>query len=166
MEYDYIIRDYMNCDIGTINIIDGNSIVDIKILHPDKVVQVTFADGTVIKTICHESDVFDLNKSLYIAISKKKYNGTFTPEGIEYMAHILSMERYYVGIVNKALKEFNKKTKDNIKRQLEDDAKRISEEKKKAKLAMYKQRRREKAVEREINIQKEAYLRAMKELNE
>ena len=31
---------------------------------------------------------------------------------------------------------------------------------------MYKQRRRERAVEREINIQKEAYLRAMKELNE
>lgn len=140
-------------------------IASIKIIVPNKVVEVYFADNQKEKMVCHEKDVFDLRSCLFIAMAKHLYKKTLTYEGIEFKAKELTYEKEAVKIVDSALKEFCRS--EAFIRAEEERIKKAEEisKKKKAKLIAYKQKRRAKkeAVERErlIEIQKEAYIRAM-----
>lgn len=130
---------------------------------PDKVMAVYFADGQSEKMVCREPDVFDLHRCLYLAIAKHLYKKEYTTEGIEYKASELSMQKKYVKIVENAIKAHNKMLKEQEKSErLELEriaAKNRRLQKKQEKRAKTKEVKLEEAIE----MQKEAYLRAIKE---
>lgn len=130
-------------------------IKDVNIIVPDKVVEVTFADGTKEKSVCREPDTFSLESAISICISKKVMGGSSA----------------YNNVVKRGMKVYEDKQKRETAKKVEQE--RI--EKKRAKRLAYKERRavkraeeekQRKAKEREeqIAIQTEAYLRAMKEI--
>lgn len=125
-------------------------IADINILVPNKVVEVTFTDGTKTKSVCREPDVFSLETAISICISKKLMGGSS-----EYNKCIKNALRFY---------------NDKLKREEKEKQEQEYIAKKKAKRAEYKKRRAEKKEqaekERLIEIQKEAYVRAMKEVTD
>ena len=51
-------------------------VADVNIIVPDKVVEVTFLDGTKEKCVCREPDVFSLEQAIGICISKKVMGGS------------------------------------------------------------------------------------------
>lgn len=127
-------------------------IADVNIIVPDKVVEVTFTDGTIEKSVCKESDTFSLETAISICISKKIMGGS--------------------GAYNNAVKHGMKVYEDKLKKEATEKAEQERIEKKRAKRLAYKERRaakraaeeaKRKAQEKEeqIEIQKEAYLRAM-----
>lgn len=87
------------------------NIVDINVIVPNKVVEITFGDGKKEKMVCHKDDKFDLRKCCFIAIAKHLYKEEFTFEGIEYMAERLMYQKKYVKIVKDALRNYRKKKK-------------------------------------------------------
>lgn len=145
-------------------------ISDIDIIVPNKVVEVTFADGLKEKMVCHEDDTFNLRNCMFIAIAKHLYKQDYTFEGIEWKAFELTHLKKYVKIVDSALKAFDKKQKDIAKAEENRKAELESIERKRVKKQAYKERRaakREKAEkEKQIEIQKEAYIQAMKAMEE
>lgn len=126
----------------------GRRIQDVNILVPDKVVEVTFADGTKEKSVCREPDVFSLEIAIAICISKKVMGGSST----------------YNNAVKRGVKVYGDKLKEAEKAKAEEE--RIA--KKRAKRLKYKKNKeaKRKAQEREekIEIQKEAYKRAIEEM--
>lgn len=127
-------------------------IKDINIIVSNKVVEVTFADGTKEKSVCREPDTFSLESAISICISKKIMGGS--------------------SAYNNAVKRGMKVYEDKQKREATEKAEQERIEKKRAKRLAYKERRavkraeeekQRKAREREeqIAIQTEAYLRAM-----
>lgn len=127
-------------------------IVDVNPIVPNKVVEVTFADGTKEKSVCREPDVFSMESAISICISKKIIGGSSA----------------YNNTVKRGMKVYEDKQKKEAAEKIEQE--RI--EKKRAKRLAYKKRmavkraeeeNQRKAREREeqIEIQKEAYLRAM-----
>lgn len=122
-------------------------VTDVNILVPNKVVEVTFLDGTKEKSVCREPDVFSLETAISICISKKIMGGS--------------------SAYNNAVKRGMKVYKDKLKKEAAEKSKQESIEAKRKKRLAYKERRDarrvEEAKERQIEIQKEAYLRAMKE---
>lgn len=140
--------------IGDFNM-EKCSVVDVNIIVPNKVVEVTFADGTKEKSVCREPDTFSLESAISICISKKIMGGS--------------------SAYNNAVKRGMKVYEDKQKREATEKAEQERIEKKRAKRLAYKERRavkraeeekQRKAKEREeqIAIQMEAYLRAMKEI--
>lgn len=120
-------------------------IKDVKIIVENKVVEVLFADGDKQKSVCREPDVFSLETAISICITK----------------HVLGGSNLYNKAVRNGLKYYENKLK---KAEAEEKEKeRI--EKRKAKLAAHKKRRAEKRKEEQIETQKEAYLRAMRDFN-
>ena len=117
--------------------ITNAKISDVKILSPDKVVQVIFADGTSEKAICDKSDKFSLETGITVCIAKKLLGGT----------------KEYNKTVRNALKAMERKEKDRKDR--EERNKRIE---------LKRQKEVEKRRERKIKIQEEAYYRAMKRI--
>lgn len=112
---------------------------------PNKVVEVTFIDGDKQKAVCQEPDVFSLEQAISICLTKHLLGGT--------------------GVYNKAVKNGmkvydNKLKADNTTKAEED---RIA--KRRAKKMAYMKRRAEKRREEQIEIQKEAYVRAMREVS-
>ena len=143
------IEKILACREKDIKIVDVNPIV------PNKVVEVTFADGTKEKSVCREPDTFSLESAISICISKKVMGGS--------------------SAYNNAVKRGMKVYEDKQKREATEKAEQERIEKKRAKRLAYKERRavkraeeekQRKAKEREeqIAIQMEAYLRAMKEI--
>lgn len=120
-------------------------VVDVNPIVQNKVIEVTFADGTKEKSVCREPDVFSLESAISICISKKIMGGSSA----------------YNNAVKRGMKVYEKKLE--FERHQKEEQERI--EKKRAKRLAYKERRAtEKAnaeKERQIEIQKEAYLRAM-----
>jgi len=120
-------------------------IKEVNILVPNKVVEVTFVDGDKQKAVCQEPDVFNLEQAVSICLTKHLLGGT--------------------GAYNKAVKngikvyEENQREKWRIKAEEERIARR------RAKKAAYMKRRAEKRREEQIEIQKEAYVRAMREVS-
>ena len=116
-------------------------------------VKVTFDGGSTQKAICSEDDVFNLEYGITICLLKQFLEALGSANA----------SRDYNNMVRDVLKQYEK----------QEDAKLVEEEKKaqieyrRAKRAEKKRRRAErKAVaerERQIEIQKEAYLRAMQE---
>lgn len=143
-----IILDEINNDIykefknmmGDLNM-EKYSVVDVNIIVPDKVVEVTFADGTKEKSVCREPDTFSLESAISICISKKIMGGSSA----------------YNNAVKRGMKVYEKKLE--FEKHQKEEQERI--EKKRAKRLAYKERRADKKREEQIAIQTEAYLRAM-----
>lgn len=141
-------------------------ITDINIIVPNKVVEVTFADGKKEKMICSEKDTFNLRNCLFIAIAKHLYKKEYTLEGIEWKAFELTHLKKYVKIVDSALKAYDKKQKEIAKLEEKRKAEQELIKRKRAKRQAYKERRaakrKQEEMDKQIAIQKEAYLQAMK----
>ena len=131
-------------------------IKDVNIIVPNKVVEVTFSDGTKEKSVCREPDTFSLESAISICISKKIMGGS--------------------SVYNNAVKREMKVYDAKLEKEADEKAEQERIEKKRAKRLAYKKRRavkraeeekQRKAREREeqIEIQKEAYLRAIKEID-
>ena len=124
----------------------GNAIVNIIEIVPNKVVKVVFCDGTIEKVVCDEDDTFSLEMAITICMAKKLYGGT--------------------AAYNKAVRDGMKIYKEKLewKQKTKEYQERIA--KKKQKRKEYLARREARRREEQIEIQKEAYIRAMKELND
>lgn len=119
-------------------------IKDYKVIN-DKVVIVTFVDGTTEKAVCDPEDTFDIERAIEICICKKMFGGT----------------KAYNDAIRKALKQINEI--DKKRKEDEELAKLIARKKEKA--ANRKKLRQEKTRKEMIDIQAEAYLKAMKMYN-
>ena len=119
------------------------TITDVDIIKPDKVVKVYFVDGTNMKMVCHEEDTFDLRRCLFIAIAKKLYKDRYTCEGIEHKATELSYLKSVTKVVDKALKDFDRKQEAIAKLKKNAEEEKKSRAKKKAKHDAYLKRRDE-----------------------
>lgn len=122
----------------------SREIVDVNIIVPNKVVEVTFLDGDKQKAVCQEPDVFSLEQAISICLTKHLLGGT--------------------GAYNKIIKNGVKVYKENQEemRRVKAEEERIA--KRRAKKAAYMKRRAERRREEQIEIQKEAYVRAMREV--
>lgn len=142
-----ILRDAYNALIRSQPLIYASSsrmsrrIVDINILVPNKVVEVTFMDGDKQKAVCQEPDVFSLEQAISICLTK----------------HLLGGSGAYNKAVKNGIKVYQDKQKDEVAAKAEEE--RIA--KRRAKKAAYMKRKAEKKREEQIEIQKEAYVRAM-----
>lgn len=123
----------------------NTEITNVKIIVPNKVVAVTFADGTKEKAVCREPDVFSLETAIAICISKKIMGGS--------------------SAYNNAVKRGVKVYEDKLRREAADKAEQERIDKRREKRLAYKERRaaerEQNEKERQIEIQKEAYIRAM-----
>lgn len=138
-------------------------IKQIKVIVPNKVVEVLFTDGLKEKMVCHEDDTFDLRNCLFIAIAKHLYKSEYTLEGIEHKSNELKYMKKYVKIVDSALKKYNKGKEAALKAKKEKENAEALAARKKAKLAKYKAKRKEKYRQERIAEMKEAYVAALKE---
>lgn len=121
----------------------SREIVRVNEIVKDKVVEVEFADGDIQKSVCREPDVFSMDMAITICICK----------------HLIGGTKVFNDAVKKGMKVYEYCLKEK-KRQQEE---RERSERRKAKKIERKQRRRAAAREEQIEIQKEAYLRAMRE---
>lgn len=128
-------------------------IKDFEISKSGRGVKVNFTDGTYKKTYALESDKFNLRRALFIAIAKK-IESNFKYKDIEEVADAISIIKTYIYVVDDAIERYEK----------EKESKRIIANRKAKKIA-YKERREARVREELIEIQKEAYLRAMREAN-
>ena len=117
-------------------------------MYNDRVVKVTFDDGSFTKSVCQENDIFDLDVGITVCLMKKmldsgKGDGT----------------RIYNDIIRDAHKLIEDKENEKIEKQLEKE----NQKKKARKAQMKKQAKKLKAKEEAIDIQKQAYIRALKE---
>ena len=128
-------------------------IEDFEISKSGRGVKVMFSDGTYKKTYASEYDKFDLRRALFIALAKK-FEKYFKYKDIEDVANAISIIKKYIVIVDDAMNRY--------------EAKRESERiiaNRRAKKINYKKRKKAREREELIEIQKEAYLRAMREIN-
>lgn len=102
---------------------DSNDFLDIKEHVPNKVYTFTFADKTKIKTICSDEDVFDLEYAFYLALSKKLFSKELTFEGILRMVDEIRCQKYYVNLVKKGIKLFNKMQEEERKKKEQEEIK-------------------------------------------
>lgn len=131
-------------------------IKEFKIIN-NKVIEVLFYDDKKVKVVCHEDDVFDLRRGLFLAMAKHQLKETHTMEGIEHEATQFSYLKGYNRIVDDAIKEHNKKAKEEAKqKQIEEEQKRVRENKKR-KHTEYLKRREEKRRRKEMKNKTEEY---------
>lgn len=132
-KYINVVRDVIRADIK-----------DVEIIVPNKVVQVTFADGKKEKAICQEPDVFELEEAIGLCIAKYLCGGS---------------SRYY-----KNIRSGIKVYKNKIKKEEEENALKELIKRKREKRLEYKKRKEEKKKKESIDIQTEAYIKAVKKL--
>lgn len=120
-------------------------IADYKVIN-DKVVIVTFKDGSTEKSVCHGDDVFDLERAIELCICKKKFGGN---------------KNYYAAI-RKALKQV--RDIDTKKKKDAEEKERIAN--RKAKYAERKAKRMAKKRKAQIDLQTESFVAAMMKYNE
>lgn len=128
----------------------------------DKVMKVLFYDGKTVKVVCHEDDVFDIKRGLFLAMAKHQLKDTHTIEGIEHEATQFSYLKGYNKIVDDAIKAHDKKLKELKKQKQQEEEKLRIKENKKRKHAEYLKRREEKR----INTQAQAVLRGLQMYDE
>lgn len=119
-------------------------IADVNIIVPNKVVEVTFMDGDKQKAVCQEPDVFSLEQAISICLTK----------------HLLGGSGAYNKAVKNGIKVYEEKKRAEWMAKAEE--KRIAN--RRAKKAAYMKRKADKKKEEQIEIQKEAYVRALKEV--
>lgn len=134
-------------------------IKDYQILCPGKVVRVDFTDNTSEKMVLKDPDVFDIRRCLFIAIAKHLYKDTYTPEGIEHKATLLSYEKKYAKIVDSAIKNHEKKEKEKLLKLQKEKEEKERIKRKRAKNLKRREQLRKKRIEEQINIQKEVIIR-------
>lgn len=139
------------------NVINWYKIKDFDIIN-DKVMKVLFYDGKTVKVVCHEDDVFDVRRGLFLAMAKHQLKDTHTIEGIEHEATQFSYLKGYNKIVDDAIKAHDKKLKELEKQKQQEEERLRTKENKKRKHAEYLKRREEKR----INLQAQAVLRGLK----
>lgn len=120
-------------------------IIDVEMVVKDKVVEVTFDNGDKQKSVCREPDVFSLEMAISICITKHLLGGSGP-----YNQAVRAGLRYYEDKLRKEKAEAEEK--ERIK-------------KREAKLVAWKNRCKEKRKEAQIEMQKEAYLRALRDFN-
>ena len=135
-----------------VRLLDINTIEDINVIVPDKVVEITFGNDQTEKMVCHEDDTFDLRKCCFIAIAKHLYKKEYTQEGIEYMATQLTYQKKYVKIVDKALKDYWKKEEEKEKKIRDEREREKIQERQREKRCRYKERRTQRYKEAMIDL--------------
>lgn len=90
---------------------------------PNKVYKFIFNDKTEIKTICDESDTFDLEYAFFLALAKKLYSNKLTFDGVIAKVQELQYSKYYCKLVKKGIKLFFKQKEEENKKQLEKEQK-------------------------------------------
>ena len=155
--------------------IDKSGVCSINIIVPNRVVEVAFNDYfyTKVKTVCDKNDIFSLERALYIAYAKYRYNDMYTSEGIEKIADEFKYEKIYVSKVKNALKVYECQQKLAALNKEEEEIKYRQKQKRHERNERRRARRAEEATKKEeerrneqIAIQKEAYLQAMMEFEE
>ncbi len=131
-----------------------SAIEDVQVLN-DRVIMVKFSDGTTEKAVLDESDTFSVEQGIAICLTKKLLS---------------TLTRGNGGSVYNKLVEYGVKTYEAIEAHKAEVAKEKAEKAAKVKRDAEKaQRKKERKAaeqrEADIEIQKEAYLRAMRELN-
>lgn len=116
------------------------TIVDYKIIN-NTVVIVTFSDGTTEKAVCDENDTFDFEKAIEICVCKKKFGGS----------------KEYNNAIKKALRQVH--SIDDKKKKESEEQERIAH--RKAKYAERQAKRKAKRRQEQVNIQSEAFFKAM-----
>lgn len=109
--------------------------------------------------VLKDPDVFDIHRCLFIAIAKHLYKDTYTSEGIEYIATLLSYEKKYVKMVNNAIKDHEKKEKEKLLKLQKEKEEKERIERKRAKNLKRREQLRKRRIEEQIIIQKEAIIR-------
>lgn len=139
---------------------------------PGRVVKVTYYYKKY-EMVCDPRDEFSMEKVLYLAIAKEMYGHTLTPEGIEKKAEELKYEKVYVKKVEQAMKmlaAMKELGKENAEYEALLEARRQKRwERKQRQMDRRAEKKRiqeEKEREEKIQIQTEAYLRAMKAAKE
>ena len=117
-------------------------------MYNDRVVKVTFDDGSFTKSVCQENDIFDLDVGITVCLMKKMLD-TGKGDGT----------RIYNDIIRGAHKLINDKENEKIEKQMEKE----KQKKKAHKAVMKKQAKKMKAKEEAIDIQKQAFVRALQE---
>ena len=120
------------------------NILDINVIVPGKVVEITFCDMLKEKMVCHEDDTFDLRKCCFIAIAKHLYKKEYTQEGIEYMATQLTYQKKYAKIVDKVLKDYKRKEEEKADRIRKEEEEKIIHARQSLKRRKQKERRAQK----------------------
>ena len=128
------------------------NILDINVIVPGKVVEITFCDMLKEKMVCHEDDTFDLRKCCFIAIAKHLYKKEYTQEGIEYMATQLTYQKKYVKIVDKALKDYTRKEEEKAEKIRREEEEKIIRERQSLKRRKQKERRAQRHREALIDV--------------
>jgi len=123
---------------------DKMKITDVRIIVPGKVVEVKFADGLKEKVVCQVPDIFSLESAISICIAKHASGG----------------HKAY----HKAIKDAFKVYDEKLKKEAADAVLKEKIKERKAKKIAQKEKRKQKADEHQIKIQKEAYVRAMREM--
>ena len=115
-------------------------------VYNDRVVKITFEDGSFTKAVCSENDIFDVDVGITICIMKKMLG----KDG----------NKIYNNMIREAHQIMNDQENEKIKEQMERE-----EASKKRKAAEMKRKAKKlKAKEEAIDIQKLAYIRAMQEM--
>ena len=135
-------------------------IIDINVIVPGKVVEITFLDGHKEKMVRHPDDLYDLRKCCFIGIAKHLYRDIYTQEGIEWMATQLSYQKRYVKIVDQALKRYHA---DIMKKQKDE---KLEKEKQEIRIRQMKKRekQREKRRQRRYDAIVEDTLRIIRDI--
>lgn len=141
-------------------------IKDYVIVVPGKVVEVLFEEGNTEKMVCQEEDVFDIRRCLFIALAKHMYKKEYTFKGIEYKANEMMYIKRYVKMIDDVIKKHHKGELDAQKKKQQEQEEKERIARRRAKRYAYKERRKHKEEEHLVELQKEAYLRAMREYNE
>ena len=118
-------------------------IVKIEVLVPNKVLRFTFKNGTQIKTICNDEDVFDFDFAIYLAYSKLINSDKFTKEGVEYKAHEMKYQKRWVKKVKEAKKLFREQETERIKKEKEEKERAAARKRQAEKKARKKKERKE-----------------------
>ena len=139
---------YYKYDPSWLNInsfqIPEENILNINVIMPGKVVEITFCDMLKEKMICHKDDTFDLRKCCFIAIAKHLYKKEYTQEGIAYMATQLTYQKKYMKIVDKALKDYKRKEKEKAEKIRKEEEEKIVRARQSLKRRKQKERRAQK----------------------
>lgn len=133
-------------------VMPNETIYNINVIVPDKVVEITFGDDSKEKMVCHEDDTFDLRKCCFIAIAKHLYKKEYTQEGIEYMATQLTYQKKYVKIVDKALKEYKRKEEEKAEKIRREEEEKIIRARQSLKRRKQKERRAQRHREALIDV--------------
>ena len=140
-----------------LNYISNVIVPHIKDIHiiKDKVVIVIFSDGSKEKAVLDDADTFSLEQGISICITKKMLSMQTGGNG----------SSAYNKLIDHCLKVYKNNRKAEEKAKAEEQAAKEKEKKATDKARAKKIKKANKNREREIEIQKEAYLRAMREFN-